>query len=299
MRIECLGGVAHGFLFGIFLVASIGKLVGCQKGSRIMCQKSLAEFVLAALCCLFLWRVPEYFISIVSIGIGVVGWGREIIQKSKVCNCFGVLSKILTPWQNYARAGLIAFGLILLYLLSFTNYLIEKNSADFFIGAFVGLTIVLVSLAYAISREITSGAKKAVSTEMIPVPPKQLMQNSVLGVWRNGSIVRLGDLTKANRPIVLLLSSDQCPQCQVIKNELQQLHRKTLLEFYIISEGELSQESVNDNVLFSETSEFRRSLGIKSIPSLIVVNPDTLKMMQPVALGVDAIRKDILRQLLA
>ena len=293
-------GGAHGLLFGILAVSGTGKFVGCRVGSRIMCMKSGLDFGLALAASLLFWPGVVYLAAVLAIGIASYGWLGEIVRKSKVCNCFGVLTATLEPWRNHARAGMIVSGAILLATGLMTDGGSGRNAVTILVGAALGLAVVLMIASHAFAqgalskkpvRTVTSSA--APSTQPVPLTPL-----TFLGTHADGKTTVLGDLIQPGKPLALLLSSRDCDQCKTIKAELEPILAKFPFPIHAIVENAASLQDLDVQALFDPEGRFRRSLAIIGVPTMVVVDPETMRVAQPVSGGTEAIRRDIIRLLL-
>lgn len=290
-------GMAHALLFGILVVAGTGKFVGCLAGGRIMCAKASLDLALALATCLVFWPPVAYSAAALAIGIAAVGWLGEIVRKSKVCNCFGVLTTALEPWRNIARAGMIGSGTSIL-LLGPREF--ERDVTGKALGVVLGLVLVLVIAAFAFAR--ATQRKKTVivlpPAAASALPTIELSGSTMLGAHANGKAALLADVGETGKPLVLLFSSRSCSQCKIIKDELEPLLGKFPFPVYSIIEGTASQSDGQPQTLFAPKGTLRRELAILGVPAMVVIDPDTMKVTQRSCEGPEMMLRDMLRILL-
>lgn len=297
--LDFLFGFAHSFVFSVFTVSGIGKMVGCHRGSRIMCQKALFDITFAIGSCFMWWIVVNYFLGISVILISAIAWLREVLNKNRICNCFGVLTGLFEPVQNYARAGLVLSGLCMLF--SAKTLFFEKNKLgnDVLFGCIAGFVLVLMVAAYFFAKSVpVTMNNRQLETTNSATPEIQISSTTTLGTDINGRTIVLEDLVQPSEPIVLLLSSLSCNQCMLIKNELESFLEKFSSPTYTIFENNPVEGLRNRRILFDQTGHFRKSLSIVGVPSLVVIDPVTMRVTQPIASGVEAIKRNVIQLLL-
>lgn len=297
--LDFLFGVAHGLIFSVFAVSGVGKLVGCQRGSRIMCQKAILDIAFAIGSCFIGWIMLNYFFALAVIVIGTVGWLREIVNKSRVCNCFGVLTGLFEPIQNYARAALVFSGLCMLFVTETRFFAQTQLSNDILFGGLAGLAIVLLVAVYFFAKSVASNKpSRKLEVSNLSIPEIQLDHHTRLGISADGRVVSLGDVVQTNEPIVLLLSSLSCGQCMLVKKELKSFLQEFSSPTYVIFENEVDKEIGSHRVLFDSVSHFRKLISVIGVPSLVVIDPVTMRVAKPIAFGLDAIKLGVIQLLL-
>lgn len=297
--LDFLFGFAHSFVFAVFTVSGIGKMVGCHRGSRIMCQKAFFDIAFAIGSCFMWWIVVNYFFGISMILIGTLAGLREVLNKNRICNCFGVLTGLFEPVQNYTRAGLVLSGLCILFAGKTLFFEQNQLGNDVLFGGIAGFVFVLMVAAYLFAKSVpVTMNNRQLETASLAIPEILISSTTVLGTDINGRTIALGDLVQPGEPLVLLLSSLSCGQCILIKNELESFLEEFSSPTYTIFENNPVDGLGNRRILFDQTSRFRKSLSIVGVPSLVVIDPVTMRVTQPIACGVEAIKRNVIQLLL-
>lgn len=291
-------GAAHAALFGIFSLAAAGKTVGCQHGSGAMCAKGALDAGIAVGACLMWWDTAAYLVAVLAAGVAVVGWTREAVRKSKVCNCFGVLTSALEPWRNHARLGMAASAAVL--LLAGLRDPAESDHAvvAMLAGSIGALSTLLIGGSYAFARATFVRPGRARAEAGLRPPAMEFLPGTYVGHRGDGSTMALADLLLPGQPLVLLFGSSTCPHCQRIKEDFDPLISRFPFPVALILEDDAGEQAAG-HVLFDSSGTLRHALDIRTLPAMLVLDPRTMKAAQAVASGSEAIRRDIVRLLLA
>lgn len=288
-------GVAHALVFGIFSVSGTGKLVGCQRGGRIMCIKAGADYAIALASAMFVLPPLTWLAGALAVLLGAGGWIREIVRNNKACNCFGVLTNLLDPLRNLSRALLVVGGAAMLLAPLAGAPKLATQAA----GAALGLCLLLVLVVYTLAQALMG--RKAPNGFVTPsgpiMPTVQLEAHTFLGTRADGQPTVLGDVTEPGRPLALLLSAANCAQCDVIKADFGPLLGEFPFPFRVIDGNKVDAVAVTlpgaRVTLYDPGHTLRRTLALIGVPALVLVDPITLKVARPVVSGADAIRRTL------
>lgn len=292
MLLAGLSGCAHALVFGVFLVAAAGKLAACRPGMRVMCGKGALDAVLALLAGLaFLPGTGAAGMAgaAVAVAVGAGGWLREKIRRNTVCNCFGVLTAVLHPWRNGARAALFGGGLLALALAPYRTL----AGAASWGGAVLALAGLLALMALAFSRPFARGsatAPKAVAT----LAEGTISPATPVGRDADGTPLALRDLAVPGRPLALLMVSPGCKPCHLLKKQIEPLLSGLPFGLLFVIEDDAAAQASPAGI-FDADKQWRKTLGVKSVPSLVIVNEDATNIAAPVATTPDAIFLQLLR----
>lgn len=290
---QLLLGFAHAIVAGVFLVAAAGKLAVCKSDMRPMCVKGGIDAALAVLACLFVLPGAAGLAgALAAIAVGAGGWLREKIRRNTVCNCFGVLTSVLHPWRNAVRAALFAGGLVALSLAPH----MRPEAPGVWVGAALGLSCLLVMTALVFARHpLFRLPMKAPGTKAIAsLEEGRISPATVVGSDRNGRALALRDLAMPGKPIVLLLASSTCKPCQWLKGQIAPLLPDLPYRLYSVIEGDRGPQQAATDIVDVD-AQWRKTLGIKNVPALVVLNESATNLAVPVASGADAILLQLLQ----
>jgi hypothetical protein len=289
---QLLLGFAHAIVAGVFLVAAAGKLAVCKPDLRAMCVKGCIDAALALLACLFVLPGAGTAGAIAAVTIGAGGWLREKIKRNTVCNCFGVLTSVLHPWRNGARAALFAGGLIALFLAPH----LRPGAPALWMGAVLGLSglLVLTALVFARHPLFRLPVRAPNTNAVMSLEEGTIAPATVVGTDENGRALALRDLAVPGKPIVLLLASSTCKPCQWLKQQIAPLLPGLPYKLYSVIEGERGTQHLSADI-FDPDAQWRKALGVKSVPALVVVNESMTNLADKVASGSDAILLQLLQ----
>ena len=285
-------GMAHAFILGVFLIAAAGKLAACKPGMRAMCVKGSLDATLVLLACLVALPGAGLASALAAVLIGAGGWLREKIRRNTVCNCFGVLTPLLHPWRNGMRAILFGAGSLALLLAPH----LQASAPALWIGVALGLSGLLATMGWVFARSVLSRqpARTFVPKPVVSLEDGALSPDSVVGVDAEGRTRCLRDLLAPGRPLPILLTSPGCPPCQALKSQLEPLLSELAFQLHIVSEGAPSSPSPA-TVIFDPDGQWRKTLGVKSLPSLVIVNDSATNLACPVILSPETMFFELLR----
>lgn len=295
---DMAAGAAHAILCGVFIVGAMGKLAGCKNGSRIMCAKAGLDLALA-LGAAAAWSTPVAVVaSVLSAGIGGLGWLRERLRSNPTCNCFGVLSMQLSAWRNVARGAMLVCPLVIVSLLVWRAGAAPGTGGATFAGAAAGLALVLAGVTYALASN--ASARKAPPSGTFVEPPTDLAfaPGDHVGADRGGRALAIADLGSAGQPLAIILISKGCPPCEELKGELGASADRFPFPLYLVSD-EQPGAGGGSHVLFDGARTLRAKAGIFGTPSMLLIDPATLRITEPVVAGAAPIRRALLERLLA
>lgn len=292
--IPLLLGAAHAAIFGVFLIAAAGKLAACMPGARVMCTKGSVDAALALLACLVM--VPRLGLAsgIAAVAVGAGGWLRERITRNTICNCFGVLTAVLHPWRNRARALLAGAGAVVILLAPE----FDAAGAGLWAGAALGLSALLATTALAFARSSLKrqGISVATIKQIVTLPPGTISPDTVVGTDKSGRELALRDLMTPGSPLALLLTAPACKSCHLLRNELAPMLPGLPFPTVIVNETG-ARAAFQPSGLFDPDGTLRKTLGVESLPALALIDAAGTNLACPVALGADAVKVTLLHRL--
>lgn len=279
MLFQFVLGLAHAAVVGVLLVAAAGKLAVCRPGARAMCLKGSLDAALALLACAVFVPGASLIGAALAMAVAAGGWLRERITRNSVCNCFGVLTSVLHPWRNVSRVTLFVGGGLVLALAPFTHW--DHSS---WIGAAAGMAALLASSSLVFAR--APALRPAPRIALSPVDtlaPGTISPGTPLGIDAHGRSLAPDDLGKPGAPFALLLTSPACNTCRQIKAQLAPLLPRLPLPVFLVTEAERTDGERTD--LFDPEAQLRTRLGVKTVPSLVVINAERTNLACSVAMG--------------
>ncbi len=293
--LSLLLGAAHAAVFGVFLVAAAGKLAGCRPGLRPMCVKGSVDAALALLACLVFLPIVPQIGAAAAIVIGAGGWLRERISRNTVCNCFGVLTNVFHPWRNGARIILVGGGAVALAL----SPRLDPAAPGLWSGAALGLSVLLAGAALVLARSplLRKPVVAAAATPVMTIAAGTISPATVVGSDDSGRAVRLQELLTPGAPLPLLVTAAGCQSCDSLKAELAPLLPQLPFRMFGVLEDEHATPA-SPHSLRDPQRQFRKTLGVKTVPCLILIDEQAGNLARPVAMGTEAIKGELLRMLL-
>jgi hypothetical protein len=293
MVLQPLRGAAHALIFGIFLVAAAGKLAACGPGTRVMCRKGGVDAALALGASLFMLPGVAPAVAVAAMAIGGGGWLRERIRRNTVCNCFGVLTATLHPLRNVSRAILFGSG-VLAIVLAWQS---APDTSALWMGAASALAILLGGTALVFARQSLPRKPAIHVSEIVQVTtlaPGTISPATVVGTDKVGQALALRDLARPGVPLAMLLTSPDCKACHAVKAAVDPLMASLPFPMFSVISAAPSAALPAASV-FDPEGQWRKTLGVRMLPSLVIVDGDAGNLACPVASGTEA----ILAQLLA
>lgn len=291
MALEVLAGVGQAVLAGVFSVSAMGKVVGCQRIGGAMCSKAAIDLALLLLAALAFWSPAALAAGVGALAVGVGGWLRERLRGNTICNCFGVLTPALHRWRNHVR-GALALGGALLLAAQWGAGLAPRAAPAYLVALAAGGLLVLATYAYAHASAVPK-VKVARAAELgLQRGDGQLRMQDQIGLRPDGSVAQLRHLLQAGRPLALLFTVAGCEQCEVVKRDLAPVFGKTGYPLHVVLCGPGGEAHGG---LCDPDSVLRQHFELEGVPSLVVIDPDTLALAGPVAFGNGAIYRDLLR----
>lgn len=295
---DMAAGAAHAILFGVFIVSAMGKLAGCRNGSRIMCGKAVLDLTLA-LGAALAWSTPVAVVaSVLAAAIGSLGWLRERLRNNPACNCFGVLSMQLSAWRNVARGAMLVCPLVILSLLAWRAGAAPGTGSATLAGAAAGLALVLAAVTFALAAH--ASARKAPPSGTFAKPPTDLAfaPGDHVGADRAGRALAMADLGRAGQPLAIIIISKGCTPCEELKDELSASAERFPFPLYLVSD-EQAGAGDGSHFLFDSARTLRARAGIVGSPSMLLIDPASLRITGPVVAGAPHIRRALLERMLA
>jgi hypothetical protein len=285
-------GSAHAVVFGVFLLAAAGKLAACRPGMRVMCMKGGLDAALALLACLVILPVAGQAGALAAVAVGAGGWLREKIRRNTICNCFGVLTPVLHPWRNGMRAALFGAGLLALFLAPHR----QSAAPGLWLGAALGLSGLLALMGWVFARSALSRQAPGMVLAKAPVTLEKgtITPHTVVGTDRDGRTLALGDLLAPGQPLPILLTSPTCKPCQSLKARIEPLLADMAFKLHIVIEGAPALPAP-PAAIFDPDGQWRRTLGVNSLPAMVIVNGSATNLASPVILSPDAMFLELLR----
>ena len=279
MIIQFILGWAHATIFGIFLIAAAGKMAVCRPGMGVMCVKGSLDALLALSACLLVIPGIAQVTAVLAIAVAAGGWGRERMTRNSVCNCFGVLTSVLHPWRNASRAVLLTSGLLVLALQS----LHPPIDVLLWIGFATGLATLLAFSSLAFARSPLVRPASAVASQAMPqVVAGTIAPSVIVGSDINGRKIALGELGTSGAQRALLITSPGCTAYQKLKAQIEPLLPHFPLPVFHVVEA----ETINGALELSDPhGQWRKSLGVRVLPSLAIINAGCTGLDYPVAMG--------------
>lgn len=295
MAVEVAAAVAAGagqaVLAGVFSVSAMGKVVGCQRIRGAMCTKAAFDLALLLLAVLAFWTPAALAAGVGALAVGAGGWLRERARGNTICNCFGVLTPSLHRWRNHVR-GALALGGALLFAAQWNAGLAPRTAPAYLIALAAGGLAVLAAYAYAHASAVPK-VKVARAAELrLQRGDGQLRMHDQIGLRPDSSAVQLRHLLQPGRPLALLFTMDGCEQCEVVKRDLAPVFGKLDYPLHVVRSGAGDEAH---SALRDPDSVLRQHFELEGVPSLVVIDPDTLALAGPVAFGNGAIYRDLLR----
>lgn len=292
MLTNALLGAAHAFILGVFLIAAAGKLAACKPGMRVMCMKGSLDAALVLLACLVALPGAGVASALAAVLVGAGGWLRERIRRNTVCNCFGVLTPLLHPWRNGMRAILVGTGSLALLLSPH----LQPAAPALWIGAALGLSVLLASMGWVFARSVLARqpAKPFVLKQVATLEDGAISPDSVVGIGADGRTLRLRDLLVPGQPLPILMTSPSCAPCQALKSRLEPLLPGLAVQLHIVSEGAPSSPATA-TAISDPDGQWRKTLGVKSMPSLVIVNGSATNLDCPVIFSPETMFFELLR----
>jgi hypothetical protein len=286
-------GAAHALIFGIFLVAAAGKLAACKPGMGVMCRKGGIDAALALLAALFMLPGAGPAAALAAMAIGGGGWLRERIRRNTVCNCFGVLTAALHPWRNILRAILFGSGALAIVLAPQP----ALDAPAMWAGAASALSILLGATALGFARQSLPRKPPFDASEIVPVSrlaPGTISPATVVGTGQNGEALALRDLARPGFPLALLLTSPDCKACHAVKAAVDPLMLAMPFPMFSVTAAEPSGAPPSSTSVFDPQGQWRKTLGVRMLPSLVIVDGDADNLARPVVSGTEAILGELL-----
>jgi hypothetical protein len=283
-------GAAHAAIFGVFLVAALGHFAGCRPGMRKKCMKSAANAALAVLACLVIVPGPQAA-GLAALTVSATGWLKERITRNAICNCYGVLTVVLHPWRNGIRAVSFASGAGLLVMAN------NPADASFLAGATVALALLLTGSALAIVRSPLGRTVMQSSIKRVnSLAPGTISRDSFVGTDARGNPVTIDDALRPGLPLAFLLTSPSCGACQQVKVQIEPLLPHIPFPCFLLVEA--APGGASPAGLFDPQGGLRKTLGVQSLPSLVVIDGDGANLAFPIAMGGEAIFARFLQMLI-
>ncbi|WP_374582970.1 hypothetical protein [Pseudoduganella sp.] len=291
MAVEVAAGAGQAVLAGVFCVSAMGKVVGCQRIGGAMCSKAALDLGLLALAALAWWQPAALAAGAGALAVGAGGWLRERLRGNTICNCFGVLTPALHRWRNHVR-GALALGGVLLLAAQWDGHSATRAAPAYLAALAAGGLAVLAAYAYAHASAVPKVKAARTPEQNLQRGAAQLRLQDQLGLRPDGSSVQLRHLLQPGRPLALLFTMAGCEQCEVVKKELAPVLGRLDFPLHIVLSGPAPDGLPGlrdpDNVL-------RQHFDLEGVPSLVIIDPETLALAQPAAFGNGAIYRDLLR----
>jgi hypothetical protein len=280
-----LGGAARAVVFAVFALAGVGKLLGCTGGARSLCRKAGVDLAAASLVCLP-WPAPSLLAGLLALAVGAGGWLAERIRHNPTCRCFGLLNRALHGQRNLLRLALAIGGTVLAATAS------SSGAAAGWAGAAVTLALALVAAVYALGAAMREPARPGRKVAFTRHSDAAFAAQEQAGQWADGRSASFAELRRGDAPLALLFSMRGCPECDALKTELQPFSARLPFALHVLEKGETGAGLTDrDGVL-------ARRLGIVGFPTLVVLDPRTLRVEGPFAIGAAEIRQQVMRLVL-
>jgi thiol-disulfide isomerase/thioredoxin len=223
------------------------------------------------------------------------------------CHCFGQLHSAAAGWRTLARNGALAAVAALVVVaarddaglgaFAWTTRLHGVEWLGFALAVSLGVVVTLGG--YAVVHVLRSYGRVLVRLDAVEQrlrdagltleesPPELGLEpgTAAPAFWlpsADGDRVALGDLLKANLPLLLLFTSPTCGPCSLLMPEVARWQREhgDALTIALLSDGEperiRAEASEHElvNVLIDETLSAYEAYGANGTPSAVLVAPD-------------------------
>jgi hypothetical protein len=278
--IQLILGVAHAMVFGIFITAATGKLSVCRANAQAMCIKGALDCGLALLAASIFSQQATKIAAFFAIIVAVVGGLREWKTHNSVCNCFGALTLVLHPWRNHSRA-LLSLGGILIIALQPRH---AASNTHLLVGIAIGLAILLVASALVFARASIMRPNRNMSIDSIKVlAPNTISSETFVGYDSAGRSMTLGNIMMPGESLAILMTSPGCKACQELKARISPFLSSLPLPLITVIESDATDDELVS--FFDKQGKWRRTLGVKSLPSMVILNENVTNIKYPIAMG--------------
>jgi hypothetical protein len=279
-------GAAQALISGLLLVSATGKLAGCRRVWHRNCIKGSADLVLG-MAVLAPLRPLSLCAAVAAIAIVSGGWWLEQRRRNASCDCFGIFAGVMDPWRHGVRAGLLLGALA---LLSTAMLPASGHGAAYWAGACAGCASVLASviLAFAHKPPARPAGKVLIAEPVLSLPANTISPHTELAMRSDGTRVTPADLMRPGLPLALLVTSPTCASCQALKQDIRPLLDAFPFPVRLIDEQEPGAGHAPAS-LFDPQARLRALLGVRTVPSLVIINDAATNILCPVAMGPQAI----------